>query len=197
VSHPIPSDHVQTAALSVDVPEEKLNEILSDIQSIAGENLASFLEGSLVHREKAVEVLNFKSNEEAILAVHPSTWAEHFSELDLADEEVRAVQDVYYNHSIDRAKNGHNNLNSDSVKKFQGQLLVVERPKGWGVARLVTAWQMMEFAREGLRPAEIIDYWVVENQEMPLAEWARDRNVGKEAVRKNIRQAKSKIQYKE
>jgi hypothetical protein len=83
------------------------------------------------------------------------------------------------------------------VKKFQGQLLVVERPKGWGVARLVTAWQMMEFAREGLRPAEIIDYWVVENQEMPLAEWARDRNVGKEAVRKNIRQAKSKIQYKE
>jgi hypothetical protein len=196
VEHPIRPEHVQAGALAAPVSEDELNEILTDIQSVASEKLAKFLEDSLTHRDEGVEVLNFKNLEEVILAVHPSIWEEHLGHLDLSEEERQAVQEVYYNHSLSLAEDGYNNLQPKAIDEFQGILLVVKRPEGWGTARLATAWQLIEFAREGLRPAEILDYWIIENQEMPLEEWAADRGVEKEAVRKNIRQAKSKFQYK-
>jgi len=196
MEHPIRSEHVQAGALAAPVSEDELNRILANIQSVASEKLAKFLEESLTHRDEDVEVLNFKNLEEVILAVHPSIWEEHLGHLDLSDAERQAVQEAYYNHSLNLAKDGYNNLQPEAVEEFQGILLVVKRPERWGTARLATAWQLIEFAREGLRPAEILDYWVVENQEMPLEEWAADRGVEKEAVRKNIRQAKSKFRYR-
>lgn len=196
MEHPIRSEHVQAGALAAPVSEEELNRILANIQSVASEKLTKFLEESLTHRDEGVEVLNFKNLEEVILAVHPSIWEEYLGHLDLSDVERQAVQEAYYNHSLNLAKDGYNNLQPEAIEEFQGILLVVKRPEGWGTARLATAWQLIEFAREGLRPAEILDYWVVENQEMPLEEWAADRGVEKEAVRKNIRQAKSKFRYR-
>jgi hypothetical protein len=48
-------------------------------------------------------------------------------------------------------------------------------------------------SRYELSPAEALDYWAVERNNEDALSWGGKRNVQPEAVRKNIRQAKEKL----
>jgi len=72
---------------------------------------------------------------------------------------------------------------------------VIQLPpqESWNwVTRELALW-FEELAKGGMTPAEMLDYWAVEEQGYTPKDWAEPRGVSAEAVRKNVRQAEEKL----
>ncbi|WP_267639646.1 hypothetical protein [Haloarchaeobius amylolyticus] len=71
----------------------------------------------------------------------------------------------------------------------------VKYPEGWkdGIAHTHQRFKELVFRYE-MSPAEALDYWVLGNTSEETKSWATARNVNPEAIRKNIRQAESKLE---
>jgi hypothetical protein len=70
----------------------------------------------------------------------------------------------------------------------------VQKPEQWQLGE-AHALQMFEAytSRANMTASEALDYWVTQRMNKSPAEWAGYRDVGGEAVRKNRRQAKEKV----
>ena len=53
--------------------------------------------------------------------------------------------------------------------------------------------RIIQLFREGLTPAEAVDYWAITYGGFSQSEWGDVRNVERQAVNKNVNQAKRKI----
>lgn len=70
----------------------------------------------------------------------------------------------------------------------------VDTPDGWEEGQIYARQQFQELvSRYNCSPAEALDYWAVEEMYEDSISWAGKRNVDPEAVRKNVRQAKEKL----
>lgn len=72
--------------------------------------------------------------------------------------------------------------------------IYVRYPEGWMEGQYFTFQRIQEFVwRYEMSPAEAMDYWTTEYMNRKPESWAGKRNVGPEAIRKNVRQAKEKL----
>ncbi|NHN63837.1 hypothetical protein G9463_11080 [Haloarcula sp. JP-Z28] len=70
----------------------------------------------------------------------------------------------------------------------------IRYPEGWKDGEWHTFQRFQELvSRYDMSPAEALDYWVTERRNKEPFEWAGYRDVDPEAVRKNVRQAKEKL----
>lgn len=70
----------------------------------------------------------------------------------------------------------------------------IERPNdAYSAEECVSSEFRIFLKKYDFNPAEAIDYWAIEIVGYSPKEWASDRGVGAEAVRKNVRQARSKM----
>lgn len=71
-------------------------------------------------------------------------------------------------------------------------------PEGWrkGKHNVKQRFQELVFHNE-MTPAEALDFWMVDDMDEMPADWANQRRVDPEAVRKNVRQAREKIKDSE
>lgn len=70
----------------------------------------------------------------------------------------------------------------------------VDFPDGWDTGQFYTLQRFSELIwRYELTPAEALDYWAVKRMDTDTHRWAGRRDVGAEAIRKNIRQAEEKL----
>jgi hypothetical protein len=76
--------------------------------------------------------------------------------------------------------------------------IYVPFPEPWNDGRRHALQRLQEYvSRYDLSPAETLDYWATEWHSEDAISWAGKRNVDPEAVRKNIRQAKDKLEDEE
>lgn len=74
----------------------------------------------------------------------------------------------------------------------------VRYPEGWDDGEWHAFNRLKELVwRYDMTPAEALDYWAVERMSRDSIEWGGSRGVQPEAVRKNVRQAKEKLQSEE
>lgn len=81
-----------------------------------------------------------------------------------------------------------------TVNEFHSANSQIAYPDRW----LDGKWQPFQrfqelVARCEMSPAEALDYWAVHHANVDSIDWAANRDVDPEAVRKNIRQAKAKL----
>ena len=70
---------------------------------------------------------------------------------------------------------------------------VVEKPARWGDAEWADRRELTYLLENGLSPAEVLDYWFVEQQNCSPTEWAKSRGIPKQDVRENVHTAENKI----
>lgn len=76
--------------------------------------------------------------------------------------------------------------------------IFVPFPENWDSSKYHTFQQFQELVwRYNMTPAEALDYWVTEYLNRSSNKWAGKRDVQTEAVRKNVRQAKEKLNHDE
>jgi hypothetical protein len=180
-------DKVQEVAMTEAVTAGRLNEVLEEIEEMAKVSLDDFLDAAWNEPGSNTSLVS-ETAESYVFAVEAGTWGAISEKLSLNDREVSA------------AKTAHRELASDLLVTTAGRFsfderdaLVVGYPENWEFCREMTEWKFSRWAFWGLSPAEMLDYWMVEQQGWTPRKWSNERQIGAEAVRKNVRQAREKL----
>lgn len=192
MGHDIGESAVRTAASETEFTVGELNELLDDFQES--------LEGEFYDLMR----FNFVpggSEEFLIRGLKDGYWfGMHVSELaPLFDTEVSTEERVAiaYAHEVE----------------FRNQGMAIEIPQSWANHRNIedyvpvmvastgefergfqaSIFHLMRLVSYDMTPAEALDYYVVEDREWDKEEWIARRGVGREAINKNLRSARDKL----
>jgi len=126
-----------------------------------------------------------------VLKVSDTEWASIIERAELDDKEAEAAKMWHAARGEDlvQFKDTVEDLDSDETYLII-RFPIVER---WNWVKPEMALWFKHLAEMELTPAEILDYWMVEQQAHSPSDWAQSRQVTPEAVRKNVRQAAEKV----
>lgn len=166
----------------------QLSTILDRIEEAAQRSLDEYLDAAW--NAPGSETTLVAENAGAyVFAVEAGTWEAISEKLSLNDREVSAARTAHEEHASDL-------LTTTASPRFsfdEREALVVNYPDNWDFCQEMVEWKLSRWAFWGLSPAEILDYWMVEERSWEPRQWANERQVGAEAVRKNVRQAREKL----
>lgn len=195
VSTPVREDDIENAAARGELSPDEIEQALDQVQEAAEDDVGDLFESAFHTNDKITTpavVICHHPAEHLIFGAN-TEYLDHVSdEADLTDVEAQAVQDAFYSYAEYRSESGFG-VNRETVAKNRNNLLVIEKPDGWGTAQLVAIWEFGSLCSVGLTPAEALDYWVIEQQDWTPNTWSESRRVGPEAIRKNCRQAREKL----
>lgn len=196
-SHPVPDEYLSEALDHTDVSPDRLESLLEELQA----NLYASVEKLVNQAWFFGGVDNYLST----FNTYEGVWFgftrddllhTHLDDRQVTPDELLAVYIAHESFARDRF-----NLIVD-VPDDHGQNLrdrvyfpvYIELPEAWRRGYKFTAIELKRLCQRELRPAEVLDYWVCVKLEADKEQWIAARGVDREAINKNIRQAKAKLQ---
>ncbi|RBI60076.1 hypothetical protein DMJ13_20640 [halophilic archaeon] len=128
------------------------------------------------------------TDETYIVTLSETEWVDLADHLVIDDPTLAAVQTVHQSQAETLLDATETEVLSENTTPF-----IIDYPDNWALARDMIHQHWGYFLHQGLSPAELLDYWIVQKTEFTPKNWAKVRDVHPEAVRKNIRQAKNKL----
>jgi hypothetical protein len=181
-------DKIREVAQTEAVTAGRLSEVLDEIEANAKRSLDDFLDSAWNGTGSEFSLVA-ETGGSYVFAVDSATWETISEKLSLNDREVSAAKTAHREHASDLLV-----TTAAARRSFdERDALVVGYPENWEFCREMMEWQFSRWAFYELSPAEILDYWMVEERGWPPQQWSNDRQVGAEAVRKNVRQAREKL----
>ncbi|GKZ16239.1 hypothetical protein HAL_41200 [Haladaptatus sp. T7] len=168
---------------------DRLNDILHRIAGV--QNLEYFLEEAWHDETSTVELVFHDPPSDFVFVIPESEWANLISAVNVERPEAAAAKQYHSARGRDLLISSGQ---SHELPKGHSYLVVpIQDIEVWRRSRLVLSWWFQELAEDGLTPPEILDYWMTEELGNAPKEWASQRDVHPEAVRKNVRQARKKL----
>lgn len=179
-------DIVHSAAEEQDLPRDRVGNTLQRIRNYAGDNLEEYLQTARDPHQEGVYLADV--NQSYIVALATHHWEELADHLVIDEPMLQAVKTIHRQH----VENTLDSLDHTDIPTNTTPF-VIDYPKNWVRARGAVHGHWGYFFHQGLSPAEVVDYWMIEKTEFTPDNWAKIRDVQPEAVRKNVRQAKEKL----
>ncbi len=180
---------MQEVATNSNVSSDRLNGILHRIAGI--QNLEYFLEEAWHDDTSSVELVFHEPPSDFVFVIPDSAWVNLISAVDIEESEAAAAKQYHSARAQDLLVSSGQ---SHELPKDHSYLVVpIQDIEVWRRSRLVLSWWFQELAEDGLTPPEMLDYWMTEELGNAPKEWASQRDVHPEAVRKNVRQAREKL----
>lgn len=177
-------------ALDYPVKKKHLESKLSKVESYIQEDLHRFYSDS-VNEDKDDVILVDEEPNRMIIGLRSSYYRVFRQHLNIDGEELEAVQEYYRTRS--RTLLPQEKVETDILKVCTP--VVVEMPGWWDDASLFLQEKLKHLTKQGLSPAEVLDLLAVDYLKMSNRVWAETRGVSSvEAVRKNARQAREKLE---
>ncbi len=167
----------------------RLTELLERIADVTV--IDDYLKKAWRDSSSAVQLVFQNPPNDFVFAIPDSEWSTIFESIDVDEDEAAAAKQWYSTraHGL-LTSNGR----SHELKEDHSYLVVpIQDIKVWRRSRLVLSWWFQELAEDGLTPPEMLDFWMTEELGNAPKEWASQRDVHPEAVRKNVRQAREKL----
>lgn len=180
---------IQQIAAETTVSTSRLTELL---ERIADETVIDdYLEKAWRDSSSTVELAFQNPPSDFVFAIPASEWSTIFESIDVEENEATAAKQW---HSIRAHDLLTSSRRSHELEEDHSYLVVpIQDIEVWRRSRQVLSWWFQELAEDGLTPPEILDYWMTEELGNAPKEWASQRDVHPEAVRKNVRQAGEKL----
>jgi len=180
---------IQEVAAETPVSTSRLTELLERIADVTV--IDYYLEKAWRDSSSSVELAFQNPPSDFVFTIPDSEWARIFESVDADGDEVAAAKQWYSVRAHDLLTSSGQ---SHDLPKGHSYLVVpIQDIDIWRRSRLVLSWWFQELAEDGLTPPEILDYWMTEELGNAPKEWASQRDVHPEAVRKNVRQAREKL----
>ena len=180
---------IQQVAANSSVSTDRLNDILHRIAGV--QNLEYFLEEAWHDDTSTVELVFHDPPSDFVFVIPDSEWANLISAVNTEGPEAAAAKQYHSARGRDLLVSSGR---SHELPKDHSYLAVpIQDIEVWRQSRLVLSWWFQVLAEDGLTPPEILDYWMTEELGNAPKEWASQRDVHPEAVRKNVRQAREKL----
>lgn len=185
--HALHRHSVAYAAQNTEYTDEEVEEIVETIQSVMAPKLAELYYDAWIRNKQ-----NYLANLEGEVHVFgfPQTeWLEFLSEELTPDEvEVGVLAHQY------QARNRWEFLVHVRQSKLADHYPLFIRKEGDAeMGEQIVGYQFARMMKHGMSPAELVDHWLCENQNWNAGKVARWRGISREAVNKNVRQAKEKF----
>jgi len=180
---------IQQVAAETSVSETRLTEILELIADVTV--IDYYLEKAWRDSSSSVELAFQNPPSDFVFTIPDSEWARIFESVDADGDEVAAAKQWYSVRAHDLLTSSGQSY--DLPKGHSYLVVPIQDIDVWRRSRLVLSWWFQELAEDGLTPPEILDYWMTEELGNAPKEWASQRDVHPEAVRKNVRQAREKL----
>lgn len=195
----IQDDYLRSAAAKSEYTEEELTQVAKDLQTAIQSRFNKHFERC--HLSSGRDYWLLEEADGVWLAFTKSEIAEELTKANIEYDWEKVVRVAYsYLHEFqDRG------LTIKVPGVIARQLkdpfflpIFVSYPDSWKQSEYYTLQRFEQLVwRYEMSPAEALDYWAVERQSQSPHEWARKRGVQPEAVRKNVRQAKDKLNKKD
>jgi hypothetical protein len=190
-------EHLKELAANTEYTLNELDATAETLQETLQERLNKLFENNRLHSEDDYWLIDMSGG----------AWI-GFSIMELA-EELRRTGHEYDNAQLQAVAYAHLEYFQDTMEMTVAVPAPVARrledafifpiyvsyPEEWRECQTHVLLRFQELVwRYGMSPAEALDYWVTEIQGQKLSMWAGKRGVEPEAVRKNVRQAREKIE---
>jgi hypothetical protein len=180
---------IQQVAAETTVSTSRLTELLERIADVTV--IDDYLEKAWRKSSSTVELAFQNPPSDFVFTIPDSEWSTIFESIDVEEDEVTAAKEW---HSIRAHDLLTSSGRSHELEEGHSYLVVpIQDIEVWRRSRLVLSWWFQELAEDGLTPPEILDHWMTEELGNAPREWASQRDVHPEAVRKNVRQAREKL----
>ena len=180
---------IQQVAAETTVSTTRLTEILEQIADVT--LIGDYLEKAWRDSSSTIEIAFQNPPSDFVFAIPDSEWSTILDAVGVEEDEASAAKQW---HSIRAHDLLASSGQSHELPKDHSYLVVpIQDIEVWRRSRLVLSWWFQELAEDGLTPPEILDYWMTEELGNAPKEWASQRDVHPEAVRKNVRQARKKL----
>ncbi|MBX0305469.1 hypothetical protein [Haloarcula salinisoli] len=180
---------IQQVAAETTVSKSRLTELLEQIADVT--IIDDYLEKAWRNSSSTVELAFHNPRSDFVFIIPDSEWDTVFESIDIEEDEATAAKQW---HSTRARKLLETSGSSHEFGENHSYLVVpIQDIEVWQRSRIVLSWWFQELAEDGLTPPEVLDYWMTGEMGNAPKEWASQRDVHPEAVRKNVRQAKEKL----
>jgi hypothetical protein len=182
--NPLHDEAIAYAAQNTEYTYDEVVEIVETIQTVMGPKLAKLYYDAWL-RNKQNFLMSLEG--EIVAFAFPETeWGNHLRDV-LSVDEIQigmSAHQYYARNHWDFVVQVNQTKLADHYPLFvlrEGDAEMGEEIAGYHFARMM---------KLGMSPAEAVDYWLCERQDWDAGKVARWRGISREAVNKNVRQAK-------
>lgn len=195
------SRDISDVAAETEYTVEQLNETANDIEQAVQSNLTEHYERCHLYGDRNYWLLESTSGiPGAYLAFSKYDLYEQLRDAeiefdaDMVEASATAYLRTFHRHGLTIATPG---IVAKNTRGHVYYPIFVAYPDDWRRGEHNTFQRFQESVMVyDMSPAEALDYWAIERMNKEPHQWARFRGVDPEAVRKNVRQARSKREEK-
>lgn len=180
---------LQEVAANSNVSSDRLNDILHRIAGV--QDLEYFLEEAWHDNTSSVELVFHEPPNNFVFVIPDSAWVNLISAVNIEESEAAAAKQYHSTRARDLLVSS--GLSHELPRDHSYLVVPIQDIEVWERSRRVLSWWFQELAEDGLTPPEMLDYWMTEELGIAPKEWASQRDVHPEAVRKNVRQGREKL----